>query len=47
MAEIIAGLTILVDNRKVANPKLNTILTNYGEIIAGRMGIPTCMATAA
>lgn len=40
MTDIIAGLTILVDNRKVANPELNTILSNYGGIIAGRMGIP-------
>lgn len=40
MADIIAGLTILVNDRKAANPELNSILSNYGGIIAGRMGIP-------
>jgi len=40
MADIIAGLTILVDDRHAANPELNTLLSRYGEIIAGRMGIP-------
>ncbi|MEI7833385.1 MAG: TM1266 family iron-only hydrogenase system putative regulator [bacterium] len=40
MADIIAGLTILVNNRKAANQELNSILSNYGGIIAGRMGIP-------
>ena len=40
MTDIIAGLTILVDDRKAANPELNAILSQYGGIIAGRMGIP-------
>lgn len=40
MAEIIAGITILVEDRRKANPVLNGILSNYGGIIAGRMGIP-------
>ncbi len=40
MSDVIAGLTILVENRKSANPQLNEILGKYGSIIAGRMGIP-------
>ena len=40
MADIIAGVTILVEDRRKANPVLNEILSQYGGIIAGRMGIP-------
>ncbi len=40
MADIIAGITILVEDRQQANPVLNEILSQYGGIIAGRMGIP-------
>ncbi|MHB9130315.1 MAG: TM1266 family iron-only hydrogenase system putative regulator [Armatimonadota bacterium] len=40
MSDIIAGLTILVEDRHTANPELNRILSEYGGIIAGRMGIP-------
>lgn len=40
MAHIIAGLMVLVDDRSKANPELNDILSKYGGIIAGRMGIP-------
>jgi putative iron-only hydrogenase system regulator len=40
MADIIAGVTILVDDRKSAHDDLNAILSNYAGIIAGRMGIP-------
>lgn len=40
MSDIIAGVTILVDARKTASPAINDLLSKYGEIIAGRMGIP-------
>jgi putative iron-only hydrogenase system regulator len=40
MADIIAGVTILVENRREAHGAINEILSNYGTIIAGRMGIP-------
>jgi putative iron-only hydrogenase system regulator len=40
MSDIIAGVTILVEDRKTANAGLNDILSKYGSIIAGRMGIP-------
>lgn len=40
MANIIAGLTILVGDRREANTDINNILSNYAGIIAGRMGIP-------
>ena len=40
MSNIIAGITILVEDRREANPTLNAILSHYGSIIFGRMGIP-------
>lgn len=40
MAEIIAGITILVDDRESANPEINLILSRYASLIHGRMGIP-------
>ena len=40
MADVIAGVTILVKNRKTANTAINEILSQYASIIAGRMGIP-------
>jgi putative iron-only hydrogenase system regulator len=40
MSDIIAGITILVQDRKSANRAINDILSNYGSLIAGRMGIP-------
>ena len=40
MADVIAGVTILVRNRKEAHAAINEILSIYGGIIAGRMGIP-------
>jgi putative iron-only hydrogenase system regulator len=40
MADIIAGVTILVNNRKDAHAAINEVLSQYGEIIVGRMGIP-------
>lgn len=40
MSDVIAGVTILVEDRKVANPEINAVLSNYGGIISGRMGLP-------
>lgn len=40
MSEVIAGVTILVDDRQLAHPQINEILSKYGSIIVGRMGIP-------
>ena len=40
MSDVIAGITILVDDRKLAHDAINEVLSNYGNIIAGRMGIP-------
>ncbi|OPZ87362.1 MAG: hypothetical protein BWY76_00503 [bacterium ADurb.Bin429] len=40
MADIIAGVTILVRDRKAAHAAINDILSNYGSLIVGRMGIP-------
>lgn len=31
---------IIIHNRKKAAPAVNNILTEFGELIAGRMGIP-------
>ena len=39
MAKRIAVMGIIVENRESAEP-LNTLLSQYGEYIIGRMGIP-------
>lgn len=36
----IAVIGIVVSNREEAAKKVNDILSNYGEIIVGRMGLP-------
>jgi len=40
MSDVIAGVTILVEDRRQAQQTINEILSKYGSIIAGRMGIP-------
>ena len=40
MSDVIAGITILVEDRSEANQDVNAILSKYATIIAGRMGIP-------
>jgi putative iron-only hydrogenase system regulator len=40
MADIIAGITILVDDRQQAQAEINAILSKYAALISGRMGIP-------
>ena len=36
----ISIIGIVVKNRKEVTPKINQIITDFGEIIIGRMGIP-------
>ncbi|SDN85686.1 putative iron-only hydrogenase system regulator [Desulfonauticus submarinus] len=33
-------IAIVIKNRKVSSPRVNTILSEYGDIIIGRMGVP-------
>jgi len=40
MSDVIAGITILVEDRREAHSAINEILSNYGSIISGRMGLP-------
>uniref|UniRef100_A0A7C5Z7N5 CopG family transcriptional regulator n=1 Tax=Caldicellulosiruptor owensensis TaxID=55205 RepID=A0A7C5Z7N5_9FIRM len=40
MERRIGVIGIVVDNRKEVADKLNKILTDHGDIIVGRMGIP-------
>lgn len=40
MDKRIAVISIIIDNRKKAAPKVNEILNQHGEIILGRVGIP-------
>ncbi|ADQ03714.1 NikR nickel binding protein [Caldicellulosiruptor owensensis OL] len=40
MERRIGVIGIVVDNRKEVADKLNKILTEHGDIIVGRMGIP-------
>lgn len=41
MNKRIGVVGIVVENRKEISEKLNKILSDYGEIIIGRMGIPS------
>jgi putative iron-only hydrogenase system regulator len=36
----IGVIGILVENREDASRRINTVLSEYGEIIVGRMGVP-------
>lgn len=40
MEKHVGVVAIIVSDRANAAPKVNEVLTNYGEIIVGRMGIP-------
>ncbi|XPV76669.1 MAG: TM1266 family iron-only hydrogenase system putative regulator [Desulfovibrio sp.] len=40
MDKRIGVIGIIIENRKDGAPSVNTILTDYGHIIAGRMGLP-------
>ena len=40
MSDVIAGITILVEDRTRANAAINAVLSQYGNIISGRMGLP-------
>ncbi|RCW41987.1 MULTISPECIES: TM1266 family iron-only hydrogenase system putative regulator [unclassified Halanaerobium] len=41
MIKRIGVIGIVVENRKEISDKLNKILSSYGDIIIGRMGIPS------
>ncbi|NLD49506.1 MAG: CopG family transcriptional regulator [Clostridiaceae bacterium] len=36
----VAVIGIVVNNREESSKKVNDILSNYGQIVVGRMGIP-------
>jgi putative iron-only hydrogenase system regulator len=40
MEKHVGVIAILIHDRKTAAPKVNDVLTKYGELIVGRMGIP-------
>lgn len=40
MEKRIGVVAIVVKDRKAASPKVNQILSEYGEIIIGRIGVP-------
>ena len=40
MSDVIAGVTILVNDRKASSPAINEVLSKYGQLIVGRLGIP-------
>ena len=40
MERRIAVVGIIIDNREEAADKVNDILSNYGNLIVGRMGLP-------
>ena len=40
MERRVAVVGIIIDNREEAADKVNDILSNYGNLIVGRMGLP-------
>ncbi len=40
MARRIGIIGVIVENREITSGKINSILSEYSEIIAGRMGLP-------
>lgn len=40
MENSVGGVVIVVENREKLAPKVNAILTEYGELIVGRVGLP-------
>ena len=40
MERRVAVVGIIIDNREQAADKVNDILSNYGNLIVGRMGLP-------
>lgn len=40
MSKRIGLIGVIVENRTEAAPKVNGIISNFGEIIAGRIGLP-------
>lgn len=40
MEKRIGVVSIIIEDRKKAAPRVNSVLSEYGDIIVGRMGIP-------
>ncbi|AQS58088.1 TM1266 family iron-only hydrogenase system putative regulator [Desulforamulus ferrireducens] len=40
MENSVGGVVIVVEDREKLAPKVNAILTEYGELIVGRVGLP-------
>lgn len=40
MTKVIESVTIVVENRKIASKSVNDVLSEYGEFIVARMGLP-------
>lgn len=40
MDNSVGGVVIVVEDREKLAPKVNSILTEYGELIVGRVGLP-------
>jgi len=40
MSKRIGTITIIITNRSAQAPRVNAVLSDYGEAIIGRMGIP-------
>jgi len=36
----VGGVVVVVEDRRKLAPKVNSILTEYGELIVGRVGLP-------
>ncbi|MDD2772441.1 MAG: iron-only hydrogenase system regulator [Elusimicrobiales bacterium] len=40
MEKHVGVIAIIINDRKTAAPKVNEVLTKYGDLVIGRMGIP-------
>ncbi|AEG61528.1 TM1266 family iron-only hydrogenase system putative regulator [Desulforamulus ruminis] len=40
MENSVGGVVIVVENREKLAPRVNAILTEYGDLIVGRVGLP-------
>lgn len=40
MENSVGGVVIVVENREKLAPKVNAILTEFGELVVGRVGLP-------
>ncbi|RYD05441.1 hypothetical protein N752_08840 [Desulforamulus aquiferis] len=46
MENSVGGVVIVVEDRERLAPKVNAILTSYGDLIVGRVGLPTGKRTS-